>query len=291
MGDHSLIDLNAISKPAVALLDKISKAVGGVFKPFQIVRIAKAEAEAEVIRAKSNIQVTELQRRAVQRFLKEEAKKQSNMERITERAILALEDSSLPERVDDDWISNFFDKCRNVSDEDMQRLWSRVLAAQANSPRSFSRQTVNLIADLEKEDAELFTQLCGFSWEIGGVTPLVFDVDDEIYRRNGLNFGVIVHLQSLGLLQFDHLGGFRQVQLPKEVEVSYFGRAVKLTLLSERNNELEIGQILLTRAGGELARVCGAKPVDGFFSKVYDGWAARSFVPKESIASPEKVST
>jgi hypothetical protein len=47
MSDQSLINLSELSKPATVLIEKISDALGGVFKPFQIVRVAKAEAEAE----------------------------------------------------------------------------------------------------------------------------------------------------------------------------------------------------------------------------------------------------
>jgi hypothetical protein len=44
------IDLGNFSKPATVLIEKISDAVGGCFRPFQIKRIAKAESEAEIIR-------------------------------------------------------------------------------------------------------------------------------------------------------------------------------------------------------------------------------------------------
>ncbi len=180
MADNPLIDLGNLSEPATVLVKKISNAVGGIFKPWQIVRIARAEAEAERIRAKSQIQITDLHKRAMHRFLEEEAKKQSNIEGITERALPLLESKSSPENVKDDWITNFFDKCRSISDDDMQQLWSRVLAGEANSPGAFSKRTVNLLGDLEKNDAELFMRLCGFGWIIGNIVPLVFDTQNEM---------------------------------------------------------------------------------------------------------------
>lgn len=72
--ENPLTLLGDLSKPAVALIEKVSEAVGGVFKPWQIVRVAKAEAEACQIQAESQIKVTEVHRRAMQRFLEEEAK-------------------------------------------------------------------------------------------------------------------------------------------------------------------------------------------------------------------------
>jgi hypothetical protein len=281
MSDESPIaKLGDLTKPATVLIEKISDAVGGVFKPYQIVRVAKAEAEASRIQAESQIQVTDLHRRAMHRFLEEEAKKQSNIEAITQNALPLLEDKSSPQNVSDDWITNFFDKSRIVSDEDMQSLWSRVLAGEANTPGAFAKRTVNLLADLDKEDALLFMQLCGFGWLIGNVVPLIFDVQAPIYNSQGINFNSLSHLESLGLIQFNEISGFRRLRLPKLATVFYYGQPVTLSFPADIDNELDIGKVLLTRAGQQLGPVCASKPVDGFFQYVNEKWAARSLVSK-----------
>ncbi len=43
VADNSIINLGELSKPATVLIEKISDAVGGIFKPYQIIRAAKAE--------------------------------------------------------------------------------------------------------------------------------------------------------------------------------------------------------------------------------------------------------
>lgn len=106
MTDNPLTKLGDLTKPATVLIEKISDAVGGVFKPYQIVRVAKADAEANRIQAESRIQVTDLHRRAMHRFLEEEATKQSNIEAITQNALPLLEDKSAPQNVADDWTSS-----------------------------------------------------------------------------------------------------------------------------------------------------------------------------------------
>jgi hypothetical protein len=280
MTDTPLANIGDLTKPATVLIEKISEAVGGIFKPYQVVRVAKAEAEAERIRAEAQLQITDLQRRAMYRFLQEEAQKQANIEGITQRALPLLNEEAAPENVANDWITNFFDKSRIVSDEDMQQLWSRILAGEANAPGTFARRTVNLLADLDKHDAELFTRLCGFGWMIGNVVPLVFDVQTAIYNDQGITFNSLGHLDSLGLIQFDNLAGFRRLRLPKRARVFFYGRPVDLTFPKETDNELNLGHVLLTRAGQELGPVCGATPVEGFFEFVYDTWAASSLVPK-----------
>ena len=122
-----LINLGELSKPPTVLIEKISDAIGGIFRPYQIRRIAEAEAEAEQIRALSQIEITALQNRAVSRFVIEEAKKQYNIETITEKALPLLEEGASPQNIEDDWIAHFFDRCRLISDEEMQALWSKVL--------------------------------------------------------------------------------------------------------------------------------------------------------------------
>jgi hypothetical protein len=85
--DNPLINLGDISRPATVLIEKISGAVGGYFKPYQIKRVAKAEAEAELIKAEAQLQITDLHRRAVNRFIAEEAKTGKH-QTITEKYIL-----------------------------------------------------------------------------------------------------------------------------------------------------------------------------------------------------------
>jgi hypothetical protein len=160
-----------------------------------------------------------------------------------------------------------------------------VLAGEANEPGSFSRRTVNLLADLDKGDAELFVRLCSFDWLIGTLSPLVFEVNDAIYNRFNIDFSSLSHLESLGLVQFNNLTGFLRVQLPKSFAVSYYGRSVELTLPQDSSNQLDVGKVLLTKAGQELAPICGSKPVEGFFDFVYDRWVAGSLVPPRSSAA------
>ena len=134
---NSLINLGDISKPANTLIEKISDAVGGAFRPRQIRRIAQAEADAEIIKMKAGIEVTDLQRRALERFVAEEAKKQVNMESITEKALSQLDESSSPERMEDDWITNFFDKSRLISNEEMQFFGPNCSLVKPTSQGSF----------------------------------------------------------------------------------------------------------------------------------------------------------
>ncbi|MFB1077635.1 hypothetical protein C5F63_10955 [Photobacterium damselae subsp. damselae] len=267
----SLVNLGELSKPANTLIEKVSSAIGGVFEPWQIKRVAKAEAEASLIKAESEIKINDLHRRAMHRFIEEEANRQENMEEITKKSIPHLDETSNPANMEDDWLTNFFDKSRIVSDEEMQTIWANVLAGEANTPGSFSRRTVNLLSDLDKRDAELFQTLCKFGWRFGSFTPLIFDIQAPIYNELGINFSTLSHLDSLGLIQFNPLSGFSRHELPEELTLVYCGRPLALEMKNGKN-ELPIGSVMLSQAGLELAQVVQVSGVDGFFDYVTEWW-------------------
>ena len=268
----SLVNLGELSKPADTLIKKVSSAVGGVFEPWQIKRVAKADAEASLIKANTEIEITDLHRRAMNRFIEEEANKQENMEEITKKSISHLSEKSDPDKMDDDWVTNFFDKSRIISDNEMQNLWAQVLAGEANSPGTYSKRTVNFLSSLDKKDAELFQTLCRYCWFVGNLTPLplVFNVENEIYNKNGINFKSLIHLKSIGLINFDATG-FDRRNFQKNA-VSYYGQPLALTMKNETNDTLDIGQVLFTQIGIELVKISQSPRVPGFYEYVKEQW-------------------
>jgi hypothetical protein len=265
----SLINIGELSRPATVLVEKISDAVGGIFKPYQIVRVAKAEAQADLVRAEGQIEISDLQRRAFHRFLEEEAKKQKNIEDITQKALPLLKEDSKPNEVEDDWITNFFDRCRLISDDEMQSLWSRVLAGQVNSPGAYSKRTVNFLSGLDKRDAELFTKVCDFAWQIEETTPVILDDKEPIYNEHGVNFETLSHLDAIGLIKYFAAGEIRLDDLSDTLLASYFGKTFSPP--TDRG-KLRSGKVILTQIGHELAPICGSKAVPGFFEYVCERW-------------------
>ncbi len=209
------------------------------------------------------------------------------MEKITEMALPQLSEGSDPSAMDDNWITNFFDKSRIVTDEEMQDLWSSILAGEANAPGTYSKRTVNFLDDLDKKDAELFRALCSFGWIVmGHFTPLVFDSEDKVYNEQGLRFDTLMHLDSIGLIKFSPLSGFSLVEnLPNSLEATYRQQHLVLTLKQGRDTKLDIGKVVLTRIGEELATVCESPGVAGFVDYVREKW--KQHIPKEKKTDRE----
>ena len=269
----TLVDLGKLSKPATALIEKVSSAVGGLAEPWQMERKAKAKAKVDLIQAKSEVVITDLHRRAAHRWIDEEARRQENMEQITRKALPQLKDGAEPGKIEDDWVTNFFDKSRIISDDDMQNFWARILAGEANSPGSYTKRTVNFLGDMDKRDAELFQALCGFIWIINSkIYPLIFDRNAAIYNDKRINFNTLTHLNSIGLIRYSS-SGHTKTKLPKEFTVSYCNRQpFTLIMKKKKNNKIKVGEVLLTQTGKELSRICDIQEVDGFVDYVKGMW-------------------
>lgn len=273
-----IVNVNADpTAPATVLVERIGDLFAGFFRPWQIRRIAKAEAAADIIRAQTKIEINELQRRAVERFIHEEAKKQENIEQITEKAIPLLENDAKPQDISSDWLMDFFDKCRTASDAQIQEVWARLLAGEANCSGSYSRRTIGIVSTMSQRDAHLFATVCRFVWTIEGHrTPLIFDLGSEYLKSLDLYYLALSHLHDIGLIRLptSALDGFR-FQEPEKVEASYHHERFEIDSFGA---DIELGRVMLTSAGRELCRVCGdAEPIPGLRDSVIDHWSSKGF--------------
>jgi len=122
---------------------------------------------------------------------------------------------------------------------------------------------------------------------IGNLATLVFDAQADIYTSQGIDFNALTHLDSIGLIQFDSIVNFSRVRLPKRFEVVYFGKTLVLEMPKDSDNQLDMGNALLTKTGQELAPICGSRPVDGFWDYMRNRWNQYLSKPKaeQGIAS------
>jgi hypothetical protein len=266
VSDSPLIKLE-LGTAANTFVEKVAAGFGVLYEPKRIRKKAKADADAMVTLAKAKSKVTQIEKRAIQRLLAEGQRNQENMESILAQAVPQIEENARPDEIDDDWLTNFFEKAKLTSDEEMQFIWSRLLAGEVNNPSTFSKRTVNLVAEIEKRDAQLFAKLANFTWDIGGYKPLVYDSEDEIYQNSGINFTTLNHLDALGLIRFDPLSGFKSHRPGKTggtFMAIYIDSGYIVHVPEGRPAELTTGKVLLTTQGSELMGVCTPERIEGF---------------------------
>ena len=251
--------------PAQTLIEKVSDAVGGTVKPWQIRRLARAEGDAEVIRAEADLKVkrliqtateqdSDVTQRAIERMVNAEVKKQLNIEEITAKAAERLTSSAQPDLIEDDFLTDLFSKAENTSDAEMQSLWASILAGEANKRGSFSRRTLSIVG-------ELFTLFCRTVCTINTKTVPIISEKVLSALNNGLDFESLTHLDSLGLIHFDTSAGFQiDFQSLKDgvnIPFRHFDRRMSICGLG-RTASIAIGKAILTRYGAELHNISGA---------------------------------
>lgn len=205
---NSLIKIEG--KPIEKLIDVVSKAIGTVYEPRQIVRKAKAEAKSESIKAiekaktqaiiDGDIEKAQYLDRVNERLIIKETKRQKNIEEVVTVAgtILQTEEKVSEKPIDQDWTTRFFDIIQDVSDDEMQILWGQILAGEIKQPKSYSLRTLEILRNMTKEEAEIFQKVAQFALLQGGA--FLFSSND-VLEELGISYSYIAKLIEIGLLQ------------------------------------------------------------------------------------------
>jgi hypothetical protein len=252
-------DLVGLEKPASELINRVSDAVGGIAKPWQMKRTAKAEVEIKKLHAIADLEISEIRQRAARRMLLEEEKNQANIEAVTQKALIHLRENARPNEMDEDFVRYLFDRAKLISKDEMQEAWATVLAGEANMPGSFSRRAIDALSQMSAGDAQLLTRFVRNVWIIGGLTPIIrsggaFRPDDDF----SLSFSELTHLESIGLIIFSATATFNRQGSEQKTRIEYYKCPVDIDFQG-RPPVLEVGNALLTETGKELARITGAE--------------------------------
>ena len=175
-----------------------------------------------------------------------------NLTRILQSAHSQLTDEARPEFVNDDWFANFREKARTCSDEDFAKLWASLLAGEVNRPGSYSQKTVNILADMDVQTANMFASLCRYA--LTTETGIQSVVPKQVIGSKISDYS-LSKLKGLGLVDF--------------VEGHDFQSATSICLFGYDGGLLEVkndtgsgrvltntGSVHLTPFGEELAGLC-----------------------------------
>ncbi|MBS1902368.1 MAG: DUF2806 domain-containing protein [Bacteroidetes bacterium] len=129
-------------------------------------------------------------------------RKQQNRESIIADAAFELTagDSQVPlseDPVDPDWTVRFFNIAEDVSDDDMQLIWGRILAGEVCQPGSYSLRTLDLLKNISQKEATLFATLCKFVFN----GRFVYYQEGIFPEFCDMSFDDILLLEEAGLLQ------------------------------------------------------------------------------------------
>lgn len=268
-------------------------AVGGLFKPWQIRRVARAQADrlrilakgkrdAELI-LKGEMTLHEsltggvLTRRPLERredptldlsalpaviadhYIDETLRKEGNVAKTLLQAEeeLQKDNSPAPEKpVDGDWLRRWRDNVGEVSSEDLQSIWARLLAGEVKSPGMYNLRTLDILRDLSSDDAGLIATLAQFS-----ISGFIWRDPSNTHLPNaGIGYEELLYLDEMGILantagsigmswsNIDGVGTFRRMLNVGNVGLLIVG--------PNEGQACEASGYSLTRAGVQLLQLC-----------------------------------
>jgi hypothetical protein len=226
-------DLAGLSKPLTRLIEVVSKGAGAVSTPYLIRKTADARAyEIKVIadalkdvREKNQLPVIydggaievwqkpddktlildsqPIDQRVAGRLEYQERKRQDNIENVTAAAAAELsKETVIPDKhPDDDWIARFFSSAQDVSSQEMQELWGKILAGEIKNPGSYSLRTLDFVRNITKAEAQVFEKVGRLALSLNKDMAFILTHDKEwLSKERGIRDGDHFLLGELGIM-------------------------------------------------------------------------------------------
>ena len=223
--------------------------------------IADAQAKARQSLIESGQGTLEISQDGIQQRIEfQERKRQSNIVSVVRDAAAELGDKEVPNHEPDpDWTARFFDSVQDVSSEEMQKIWAKILSGEVENPGRTSLRTLDTLRNMTKRDAEMFRDVCDFVIE----SFVFYDFHDEKYKQSydALRYSNLLHLQECGLM---NAGPFlvqeynrNNIIYRREGTVFLPYQNTLLIIVNEKGSEkdIKIPIIYLTTTGRELYRI------------------------------------
>lgn len=231
-----------------------------------------------------------------QRIKFQEEKRQANIESVVRKAALQLGDGEVQDHeVDHDWTARFFNDVQDVSSEEMQQLWAKILAGEVERPGNTSLKAMSILKGLDRSTAFLFRTLCSarmtpvIGQQGGGAIQVGTDIVPSLEGRAtgnslkeyGLSYASLNRLNEHGLIVPEYNSTWSQLVIdagpgksPRWSSIA-FGFQNHIWVLvpidgREGNFNIEISGILLTHSGMELARVVDVEAMPEYQQAVAD---------------------
>ncbi len=273
-------DLVGLGKSLDKFLDIFARATGSLYKPkamrneadakaYEIRVLGNANLDVEINRIKAlgfNDSSTEIaisnpeddfMNRARHRLVNRELKRQQNLESIAEKTIenLTAQSSSAP--VDEDWITRFFNIAEDISNDDMQSLFSKILAGEIARPKTFSLRTLEVFRNLTSEEAAIF-QRARYLAANGGHLFKIGNAYD--FENFGLAYSDLMVLRSCGLMHDNDALSFNFNPSAKGEPATFGYNGIYITVSRAPNEKLQLEQTPFTPEGIELMQLIEPAP-------------------------------
>lgn len=273
--DRKDIDTKAyeIKKLAEAHAEEMKIIATAVKENFQLTggieykedKIAISSPKELLIETKQSILIdSTLEERTKERLNFQEAKRQLNIESITAFAAedLKNEQPVTDEPLDEDWTTRFFKIAEDISNEEMQALWGKILAGEIKQPRSYSLRTLELIRNLSQKEADVFMKVANYAIKSGGKNYLFKGNDDKYLREKcNISYMDIALLIEIGLIQPGDFVNHQLIQQSIDSQrVFIAGNTIILANIKANTPTIQLPVNVFSNSGNELIKLINSTP-------------------------------
>ena len=245
--------IKVTNNPLKKLMSVIQKGLGNQFVGSEIKK-ENSRNDAE----------TEISDRIQNRLDFIETKRQQNLDYINFIAAEQLEQEKevAEEPVDDDWTTRFFNYAQDISNEEMQLLWGRILAGEIKRPNSFSLRTLEIIRNLSKDEAQVFMKFASLDITSGNASFILnFKNEKLLEEKYNITFNDRLLLEELGFLTANDLQ-FKIAKTddkPRQV-VFIIGNICVIQEKIENKPEQQLQVLVFTKIGQQLLNLVKTVP-------------------------------
>ena len=236
---------------------------GGI--EYQDEKIAISSPKELPIETQQQILLTpSLEERTHDRISYQEGKKQLNIESVTAFAAEELknEEPVSDEPLDEDWTTRFFRIAEEVSNEEMQALWGKILAGEIKQPKTYSLRTLELIRNLSKNEADTFMKVANFAVKSSKANYLFKTNDDDLLnKKHNITYSDLALLIEIGLIQPGDFVSYQILQQPNENQrIFTSGNVVLIAKIKANTPTIKMPVNVFTNAGNELLKLINPNP-------------------------------
>ena len=181
--------------------------------------------------------------------------------------------SGMIAKIDPDWWARFIDYAKDVSDDEMRLIWSRILSGELNKPNSISVMTLETLRNMSKRDAEIFHKLANFAVvDTDGGDPFIpnngihYKAEQKSDEEYGIRYDELLWMQELRLINLNM--GMQMTFNKEENEplVESILRCGNLEINISSESEIQIPCYSYTRVGAQLLSLIeDITPNEAFF--------------------------
>ena len=127
-------------------------------------------------------------------------------------------------KVDSSWLGHFFSTCRMIEQPTLQQAFAKAFVDEANTRGRLDHRYIDVLAAMSIQDWKTFTAICNFACSIDGrITPVVFNYEDGVYKKAGLDAEDLDGLIAAGLVAQGGTGDLYTLKMPDQgLRVRYF---------------------------------------------------------------------